>query len=280
MLKKANRDFATDPEHTVFLFLFSQSHLSTFRQHLIHREVLHVYPAGTEGIFSYRREHTYAGRPLQSAGSEGGGDRVFIAGTPFPVAIIYRDRYTSMRFTPERWCHTAYAHAHGLRLAQLMDLGAEIARPGTTVTREQLLAHRTCAEACAVCARMRAVQPSPKHPPADRYKAQKPGSMWAADATGPITPIGYDGSRYRWTFVDFTVRFTFCYFSAEKSAYSFILAQFLADVVHHGFACTGLVLRTDCAPELCDPTAQALYKHHGIKHQQSSPTLHWQNFTG
>ncbi|KAK3288230.1 hypothetical protein CYMTET_4286 [Cymbomonas tetramitiformis] len=191
MLKKANRDFATDPEHTVFLFLIPQSHLSTFRQHLIHWEVLHVYPAGTEGIFSYRREHTYAGRPLQSAGSEGGGDRVFIAGTPFPVAIIYRDRYTSMKFfTPERWCHTAYAHAHGLRLAQLMDLGVEIARPGTTVTREQLLVHRTCAEACAVCARMRAVQPSPKHPPADRYKAQKPGSMWAADATDPITPIG------------------------------------------------------------------------------------------
>ncbi|KAK3247407.1 hypothetical protein CYMTET_43091 [Cymbomonas tetramitiformis] len=104
MLKKANRDFATDPEHTVFLFLIPQSHLSTFRQHLIHWEVLHVYPAGTEGIFSYRREHTYAGRPLQSAGSEGGGDRVFIAGTPFPVAIIYRDQYTSMRFTPERWC--------------------------------------------------------------------------------------------------------------------------------------------------------------------------------
>ncbi|KAK3250039.1 hypothetical protein CYMTET_40540, partial [Cymbomonas tetramitiformis] len=278
MLKKANRDFATDPEHTVFLFLIPQSHLSTFRQHLIHWEVLHVYPAGTEGIFSYRREHTYAGRPLQSAGSEGGGDRVFIVGTPFPVAIIYRDQYTSMRFTPERWCHSAYAHAHGLRLAQLMDLGVDIARPGTTVTREQLLSHRTCAEACAVRARMRTVQPSPKHPSADRYRAQKPGSMWAADATGPITPIGYDGSRYRWTFVEFTVRFTLCYFSAEKSAYSFILAQFLADVVHHGFACTGLVLRTDCAPELCDPAAQALYKHHGIKHLQSSPTLHWQNF--
>ncbi|KAK3242056.1 hypothetical protein CYMTET_48227 [Cymbomonas tetramitiformis] len=52
-----------------------------------------------------------------------------------------------MWFTPERWCHLAYGRSAGYRLIQLMDLGITIARPGTTATRQQLLAHRICAEA-------------------------------------------------------------------------------------------------------------------------------------
>ncbi|KAK3248389.1 hypothetical protein CYMTET_42150 [Cymbomonas tetramitiformis] len=138
LIRKANRDFMTSSSDTAFLFLIPHSHLRPLAAVLAHCEILHVHPTGSEGIFSYRREHTYAGRPLQPAGSEGGGDRVFIAGTPFPIAIIYRDHHSAMRFTPERWLHAACAHAHGRRLAVVVDLGLDLGRP---ISRAPLLAH-------------------------------------------------------------------------------------------------------------------------------------------
>ncbi|KAK3272711.1 hypothetical protein CYMTET_19003 [Cymbomonas tetramitiformis] len=162
LIRKANRDFMTSPSDTAFLFLIPHSHLRPLAAILAHWEILHVYPTGSEGIFNYRREHTYAGRPLRSAGSEGGGDRVFIAGTPFPIAVIYRDRHSAMRFTPERWLHAACAHAQGRRLAVLVDMGLDLGRP---ISRAQLLAHGACAESCAACACMKLRRPSPKKPP-------------------------------------------------------------------------------------------------------------------
>eukprot|EP00854_Cymbomonas_tetramitiformis_P030262 gene30262-37801_t len=106
----------------------------------------------------------------------------------------------------------------------------------------------------------------------------QPGTTWVVDTIGHIEPIGFDGSRYRWTFVEFTVRYTPVYFSAERSAYSFVLVQFLAEVREMGFSVSGLVLRSDCAPELCDPAALQIYKRHNIQHRTTSPTLHSQNF--
>eukprot|EP00854_Cymbomonas_tetramitiformis_P004905 gene4905-5986_t len=107
----------------------------------------------------------------------------------------------------------------------------------------------------------------------------QPGTTWVVDTTGPIEPIGFDGSRYRWTFfVEFPVRYTLVYLLAENSAYSFVLVQFLAEVRELGFSVSGLVLRSDCAPELCDPAALQIYRRHNIQHRTTSPTLHWQNF--
>eukprot|EP00854_Cymbomonas_tetramitiformis_P007776 gene7776-9241_t len=91
-------------------------------------------------------------------------------------------------------------------------------------------------EACAACARMKNRRPSPKKPANERYDQITPGATWAVDTTGPHEPIGFDGSRYRWTFVELTARYTLIYCSARKSDYIFVLAHFVHDVQQIGFS--------------------------------------------
>eukprot|EP00854_Cymbomonas_tetramitiformis_P001276 gene1276-biopygen1114 len=62
-IRKANRDFVKDPEHTVFRFIAPHAHLRTLAPLLVHWEVLHTYPTGSQGVFNYRRDGTYSGAP-------------------------------------------------------------------------------------------------------------------------------------------------------------------------------------------------------------------------
>ena len=92
MLCKLSQDFTAGTRYIVVLPYIPNA---SWQHHLSHYRVLAEYEVGSKRIFSCRREDTYNPEELEPCSpDEGGGDRVFIAGTLWPVRVYYRDEFT------------------------------------------------------------------------------------------------------------------------------------------------------------------------------------------
>ncbi|KAK3272846.1 hypothetical protein CYMTET_18878 [Cymbomonas tetramitiformis] len=285
LFTKGNADFPLDPHNTVYFWIVPYMPSHRVWHKTCTMEVLHIWPTGTTGLFSYLGKHTYTStHPLTPAGSDGGPGRVFIDGTPFPICILYRDRHTPIRVSPPLELHDALGHASMTRILRLYDMpGVDLGRP--QCSRAALASLTTCSQWCAVCATTGLKQkPAPSR---DRLRTsqQQPARKWASDMTGPISPIGYNGHRYRIHFIDISTGYLFVFTVASKADYYVCLLRFIAYTrslsygIDELFLSTStvsdseMVLRTDCAPEMADAKCRAAYQQHGIIHQTSSPTI-------
>ncbi|KAK3268572.1 hypothetical protein CYMTET_22937 [Cymbomonas tetramitiformis] len=228
LFTKGNADFPLDPHNTVYFWIVPYMPSHRVWHKTCTMEVLHIWPTGTTGLFSYLERHTYTStHPLTPAGSDGGPGRVFIDGTPFPICILYRDRHTPIRVSPPLELHDALGHASMTRILRLYDMpGVDLGRP--QCSRAALASLTTCSQWCAVCATTGLKQkPAPSR---DRLRTsqQQPARKWASDMTGPISPSGYNGHRYRIHFIDISTRYLFVFTVASKADYYVCLLRFIA----------------------------------------------------
>ena len=94
MFKKCNKDFATSPTNTSYLIVVPHMANSTWwKAYAKDYETIVIYPKGSL-IFTARADTTYDSANLQPSGDAGGPHRVFVGGTPWPVAVLYRDAHT------------------------------------------------------------------------------------------------------------------------------------------------------------------------------------------
>ena len=117
-----------DPARTSIYFLCPIWENSEFYVATYDYEIVQEWPAGTERLFSFPAAHTYATHELEPAGDAGSPGRVCIAGTPFRVALFYRDANTRPRMTPETEWYWATAHGSHKKGAQLLSMGAPLGR--------------------------------------------------------------------------------------------------------------------------------------------------------
>ena len=83
-------------------------------------EKIVVYPQGSL-IFTTRADTTFDSDNLQPAGAAGGPHRVFVSGSPWPVAVLYRDIHTVPEVDPVLLSHLRFGHADCRRIDTFLD---------------------------------------------------------------------------------------------------------------------------------------------------------------
>mmetsp|Transcript_3988 Transcript_3988/g.13964 ORF Transcript_3988/g.13964 Transcript_3988/m.13964 type:complete len:274 (+) Transcript_3988:1646-2467(+) len=212
MLKKALHDFNLSPMDTVFIFvvpywdeLFKKDgELKTLVNQF---QVAHIYPAGTEKLFSVSSEQAYSKDQLDPAGDDGGPNRFFVGPTPWPVAVLYKDFRTVPRMDPVMEVHCKLGHPGRTATQELIRDGNDFG-----LNPSQLTALRTLE--CPVCDAAKMTKPrAPRSEPdsKDIFRGFGVFGKLFMDIQGPISPEGYDGQRYiiaavtlcgRWAFTE------------------------------------------------------------------------------
>ena len=121
--------------------------------------------ATTQGslIFTARADSTFDSDNLQPAGTAGGPHRVFVSGSPWPVAVLYRDIHTVPEIDPVLLSHLRFGHADCRRIDAFLD--KDIAT-GISLEKGET-ARCNPATNCAVCKLVKAPRPGrfPKRDP-------------------------------------------------------------------------------------------------------------------
>jgi hypothetical protein len=120
--KKAEDDFNIDPKNTSF-FVIVPLHWpnSDWWDFTRHYRVIKVYPKGSL-IFTCPAAGVYDINQLKPAGDEGGPDRYFISGTPWPVYAIHRDFNTPVTIDDPVKLHLRLGHLSTRYLIKLIKL--------------------------------------------------------------------------------------------------------------------------------------------------------------
>ena len=268
-----NEQFLLDPAKTSISFLCPVWENSEFFVATYDYEIVKEWPAGTEELFSFPADQTYATYQLKPAGSAGSPGRVFIAGTPFKVALFHRDCNTRPRMTPETEWHWATAHGSHQKGAQLLGMGAPLGRK-LSVKRLRTCA---CAGACAICMQVKLTKPPYQHAEVGKYFDLQPFEIVAVDESGVIYPMAYDGSNYFIVFVCLRTRYRDLFTMAGRDEYSVVLRLYLGRVRKRGFRTRGMYLRQDRAGEHISPAAQEVYDCNDLEPQFTTPPYHEQN---
>jgi len=91
MMRKCHEDFPKAPTTTSYLTVVPHMPNSTWwKTYAKEWEKIVLYPQGSL-IFTTRADSTFDSDNLQPAGPVGGPHRVFVSGSPWPVAVLHRD---------------------------------------------------------------------------------------------------------------------------------------------------------------------------------------------
>ena len=115
-MKKCHEDFPKAPGTTSYLAVVHHMPNSTWwKTYAKEWEKIVVYPQGSL-IFTARADTTFDSDNLQPAGAAGGPHRVFVSGSPWPVAVLYRAIHTVPEVDPVLLSHLRFGHADCRRI--------------------------------------------------------------------------------------------------------------------------------------------------------------------
>ena len=239
-LSKCNEDFLIDPANTAVLTILPYlPSASWWHRTRFYREVVR-YPAGAR-IFTCPAAGTYDTEQLEPAGDEGGPDRVFISGTPWPVVMLFRDQHTPVRIDDPVKLHLRLGHLSAPYLTKVVDKGIET---GLNVKREHLTAHAEICH-CSSCNLAKAKKPGP-HPRTSL--SSRPEANFArvtSDLRGPISPTSIDGFNYLVHFTCIKTEWTAMYCIKAKKDATQRFREFRAHLRHHGDLPAHQILHVD-----------------------------------
>jgi hypothetical protein len=185
MFKKCNKDFATSPTNTSYLIVVPHMANSTWwKAYAKDYETIVIYPKGSL-IFTARADTTYDSANLQPSGDAGGPHRVFVGGTPWPVAVLYRDAHTVPVVDPVLLSHLRFGHADCRRIDALIanniPIGINMAKGEATISNPSTN--------CAVCKLVKAPRPGrfPRGDP-QRHQWREANAYLSTDICGPLSP--------------------------------------------------------------------------------------------
>jgi hypothetical protein len=176
-------------------------------------------------IFTARADSTFDSDNLQPAGTAGGPHRVFVSGSPWPVAVLYRDIHTVPEIDPVFLSHLRFGHADCRRIDAFLD--KDIA---TGISLEKGETAR-CNPATN-CKLVKAPRPGrfPKRDP-KRHQWLEVNAYLSTDICGPIAPTSATGHRYLIVFVCRSSGYTHTYFLKKKSEAPDVLNELLDDII-------------------------------------------------
>jgi len=121
MMRKCHEDFPKAPTTTSYLTVVPHMPNSTWwKTYAKEWEKIVIYPQGSL-IFTARADSTFDSDNLQPAGPAGGPHRVFVSGSPWPVAVLYRDIHTVPEIDPVLLSHLRFGHADCRRIDAFLD---------------------------------------------------------------------------------------------------------------------------------------------------------------
>ena len=184
-------------------------------------EKIIVYPQGSL-IFTARADTTFDSDNLQPAGAAGGPHRVFVSGSPWPVAVLYRDIHTVPEVDPVLLSHLRFGHADCRRIDTFLEKNIAT---GISLEKGET-ARCNPATNCAVCKLVKAPRPGrfPKRDP-QRHQWLEVNAYMSTDICGPISPTSETGHRYLIVFVCRSSGYTHTYFLKKKSDAPDVRAQ-------------------------------------------------------
>jgi hypothetical protein len=276
MFKKCNKDFATSPTNTSYLIVVPHMANSTWwKAYAKDYETIVIYPKGSL-IFTARADTTYDSANLQPSGDAGGPHRVFVGGTPWPVAVLYRDAHTVPVVDPVLLSHLRFGHADCRRIDALIanniPIGINMAKGEATISNPSTN--------CAVCKLVKAPRPGrfPRGDP-QRHQWREANAYLSTDICGPISPTSSSGYRYLIVFVCRSTAYTHTYFLKNKTEAADVLDEFLGDIGQDGKRPESIAIKSDAESVYLHGLFNERARHHGIQTLTSPPYEHERNGT-
>lgn len=276
LFQKANDDFLLAPTTTSFTFVVPKWPNADWWHFTFAYAIVEEYPAGSK-IFTCPASETYDTHKLQLAEDEGGPDRVFISGTPWPVVILHRDHRTPARVTDAIELHMRMGHIGGKALVHLIDNEVPT---GLNVARHHLI-HADPLCACGPCKLAKATRPGP-HRPTGRTAPNDeliPFTNWSSDTCGPLQTPAYNSSRYFvyslcidscWAFLEDITSKTQTLDALQTAMTSTSRLGIRADF-------RGTTLYTDNGTEYCNRTVSEVMSGLGVVMMHSAPYVKQNN---
>ena len=153
-------------------------------------------------------------RQSTTSGTAGGSHRVFVSGTPWPVAVLYRDINTVPEIDPVILSHLRFGHADCRRIDKFLtnniSTGINFEKGENTKSNP--------ATNCSICKLVKAPRPGrfPRQDP-QRHQWRDVNAYLSTDICGPISPASTTGHRYIIVFVCRSSGYTHLYFLKKKS---------------------------------------------------------------
>ena len=207
-------------------------------------EVLEEVPAG-EIIFSVHRDETYNPEvltpcPLEKCNNHSG--RVFIQGTPWPVQILYRDKYTIGKPNKYDLWHAQHGHPGVEMSQQLLHQNPTASRNGEI--KADVISKCQHGEHCHVCRLYKRTQSSfSTLDPSRRDALETFGKLHADLIELPLE--SYDGCKYFATYTCAKTGYVFGQALQRKSDVTFTTEEIMHRIKSMGYSPKTITLRTD-----------------------------------
>ena len=207
-------------------------------------QVLEELPAGSL-LFSVHKSETYNPEvltPCHASKANGNRDRVFIQGTPWPVEILYRDKYTTG--TPDKYDLWHAEHGHpGPEMSQQILYNNKTASQGGEI-QPHLMSKCGVGENCPVCRLYKRKKPHLSQLDPSRRVTLQPFQKLHADLiTLPV--VSSDGHRYFATYTCAKTGYVFGQALQRKSDVVFVTEEILYRIKALGHNPQTLTVRTD-----------------------------------
>lgn len=262
-LDKALTDFAAAPEATRFVFVLPVWNTAPWWPLTKHFRTLETYPTGSV-LFSAPAIGVYNTSALTSAGADGSPGRYLVEGTPWPVVVLYKDRFTTSTIDPALLLHMRLGHPGELAIKHLAtyDVGLNVNARSSS-----------CGRHCAVCFKSKSIR-QPAYPSSAVYAINARFQLIFSDIHGPLNVDSPDGHRYMVAFTDAATRYVKVYFMQTRDQAASYFALFLAFVESLGFTVKSLVLRTDNDTVYVGSNMEAVCEAAGVRTETTAPYRH------
>ena len=266
-------DCKKDPEGTCCMVILPVKHDAIWWHLTKNFEQVQLWPKGTT-LYSCRSDGLTGVGRLVPAGKEGGPGRVFLAGTPWPVAAFFKNHRTPVTVDDYSRVHMRLAHYSAPYISHLIRQNDTLGVSLDPAVLKTCLPPRSCGT-CQMCNMKR----SGPFNTSDHSFLEDADCMQytCSDIKGPMNPPSLNGLVYMVHFTCIKSRFSKLYFMSKKSEIVLCFGEFLSWCRQHGFKMTHMVLRTDFENVYVGGEMKALCQREGIKQTHSSAYLHEQN---
>ena len=251
------------PDDTSFFFVLPYWPESPWWHLTTHFEEVHRYPKGTK-LF------TSPGLSLRDP-SEFTPDhmgRYYIKGSPWPVCLFYKNRYTSVTVDNDWLLHLRLGHPESRVIKEVHTRGQK-----TGLKPPRLDSSGLCK--CSICLRANMLKP---HAPATgTMDADHPFQLVFADTHGPVNPTSMEGYRHSVCFIDACSRYPKTYYLRSYSDVTDALIQYLAWIKSLGYSVQSMVLRTDNFSSFVGGQFRDVLIAEGVEPQTTAPYVHTNN---
>ena len=267
-LQKVLRDFPANPTTSHYLVFLPDIKDAVWYPLVSYFEKYRVIAQG-EVVYSCSGNGTYDKQDLKPAGKEGGPDRFFIQGTPWPVLILYKGPLTPSPVNVYTLAHMRFGHITSTSIAKMVRNGVNF---GLKLTEDEVAAHLP-SKGCAVCNISKTLQPSFDAGNQEYREVLEPFEYVVGDVTGPISPPSPSGMNYVLNLMCMKLKWKFTCSMARKLDITEAFLVFTRFVKSLGFSIKHMVYRSDAERIFLGGAFADYCKRFGISQQNSPPYL-------